>query len=490
MEGDIIFNKENPSSTTQSPDGEPKEEKIEASNVAPEQASLREDSLNSPLPPPPSGGPIGLIIKIIIGLIGIAIFGFVIVRFILPLFGGNSEKVTLTYWGLWENEKTIDSIINEFEADHPDIKVNYVKQDIKQYNDTLQTRVNNGTGPDIFRFHNSWVPMLKEELLPLSQDAIKPDNFKNKYYPVTQSDLVRNGAIYGIPLEIDTIAMFVNTEIIQEAGVSIPQDWNEFVKTAVKITVKDSSGKIKTSGAALGTYDNITHSPDILAMLFAQNGTNLTDMSKTPNNAAETLKFYTSFASGNGRMWDETLDKSIDAFAKGQVGFYFGYSWDIFQIRATNPDLKFEVHKVPGLPGRRMTVASYWVEGVSSKTKHPKEAMQFMNFLAQESTVEKFYTEVSKTRVFGEPYPFVALKDRLKDDKIVYPFVEQAPTAVSTYFVSDTHDNGINDKMNAYLGNAVRSVLGNTSEESAVKTLSSGVSQVLSLYERKPTPTR
>jgi multiple sugar transport system substrate-binding protein len=491
MEGDIIFNKEKPTNITPPSANEKVSPSPPASQPSSPPPPPQSNLASTPLPPPPRPSIISLLLKIVIGIGMLIVLGFVGVRFVLPMFSSNgNEKVTLTYWGLWESEKTMAAVINEFQRENPNITVKYSRQDIKQYNDTLQTRIKNGTGPDIFRYHSTWVPMLREELLPLSQDAIKPDDFKKKYYPVVSTDVMKNGAIYGIPLGIDTLAMFVNTEITKEAGVSVPTDWNEFVKSAIKITVKDSAGKIKTAGAALGTYDNITHAPDILGMLFVQNGTDLTDMSKTPTNASETLQFYTSFASGNGKMWDETLDESIKAFTKGQVGFYFGYSWDVFQIRAMNPELKFEVHKVPGLPGRRTTVASYWVEGVSLKTKHPKEAMLFMNFLSKESTVEKIYAEASKSREFGEPYPMVGLKDRLKDNKVVYPFVDQAATAKSTYFVSNTYDNGINDKMNAYLGNAVRASLGNTSPQTAVETLSQGITQVLSLYERKPTPTR
>lgn len=485
MEGNIIFNKKEEETKAPETSGS-------AQPVAPKDTPQAPSPLSEkPLPPPPKTSLPGLLIKILLGLLGLSLLGFIIFRFVLPMFGENTGgKVELVYWGLWENENTMGALIDKFEATHPNITIKYKKQDIKQYNETLQTRINNGTGPDIFRFHSTWVPMLKEGLLPLSQEAINPNDFKKNYYPVIQKDLTQNGAIYGIPLEIDTLAMFVNTEIIKEAGISVPKDWNDFVKAAVRITVKDSSGKIKTSGAALGTYDNINHAPDILGMLFMQNGTNTTDMQKTPTNASETLDFYTSFAKGNGAMWDDSLDEALIAFAKGNVGFFFGYSWDIFQIQAINPELKFEIYKVPGLPGRQMSIASYWVEGVSNKTKHPKEAMQFMNYLSKETTVEKLYVEESKTRAFGEPYPFVGLKDKLKDNKIIYPFVEQGPNAVSTYFVSNTFDSGINDRMNAYLGNAVRSVLGNTSAESAVKTLSQGISQVLSVYERQPTITR
>src|SRR5439155_20068438 len=102
--------------------------------------------------------------------------------------------------------------------------------------------------------------------------------------------------------------------------------------------------------------------------------------------------------------------------------------------------------------------------------------------LAQKDTEEKLYALESKTRPFGEPYARVDLADTLKDDPMVYPFVAQAKTAVSTYFSSNTNDSGINAQMNGYLGNAIRSLFNAASADSAITTLAQGVSQILGQY--------
>ncbi|MCL5432999.1 MAG: sugar ABC transporter substrate-binding protein [Patescibacteria group bacterium] len=435
-------------------------------------------------PPLPSGiFSLGNILKIVLGIVVLAIIGFVIFQFVLPIFSQNkNEKVTLTYWGLWEEPSVFQSIISDFERENPNIKIEYSKMDKKQYRERLAARIDNNTGPDIFRFHNTWLPEISKYLSPLSSDAITQDEFKKNFYPVTQTDLIQNGAIYGIPLEIDSLSLFVNTQIFKDAGVQIPTSWDDFIKTSKALTVKGENGKIKTAGAALGTYDNIDHAPDIISLLFLQNGVDLYDISATSKKAVDSLDFYTSFAKGEGSVWDSTLDSSMLAFANGSLAMYFGYSWDVFMIQALNKDLPFQVVPVPYLTDRKMTIASYWVEGVSVKSKHQKEAMLFMKFLSRKETEQKLYSEESKTRLFGEPYARVDLMDSLKDNKIVYPFVSQAPNARSSFFASDTEDNGLNQQMNVYLGDAVRSILGNTSPETAVETLSQGVTQVLQQY--------
>lgn len=426
--------------------------------------------------------------KILIGLGVIIILIFVII-FIIPR-QSMGKKVTLVWWGLWEDKATMQPLIDDFEKQNPNIQIEYTQQDPEKYRDKLLTRINKKTGPDIFRYHNTWVPVLKSVLAPLPQDVIKSDDFKKAYYPVIQKDLTKNGAIYGIPIGADSLALFINTDLLNAAGIPVPKDWNQFMEAAKKMTVKNiDTGKIQTSGAALGTYGNIMHAPDIVSVMFLEQGVDLQNIALEKDDIIAALAFYTSFAKGGNRVWDYSKDFSLDnsqlAFAKGQLAMYFGFSWDIFTIEQmkTNKNFKYEIHPVPSLVGSQsMTVASYWVEGVSSGSKNQKEAMRFMNYLTQKETLRKLYTQASKTRLFGEPYPRVDMADELKDNPLVYPFISQLNTAGSSYFASNTHDGdtGLNKRANRYLENAINAIINkNSSVETTVPGIQRGVGVVL-----------
>jgi len=440
------------------------------------------------LPPPPelpSEPPPSMLLKILKILLGIAvILGiiFFIYNVILPkFFPAKAEQVKLTYWGLFEDASVVAPIIADFESEHPNIKIDYSKQDIEQYKDKLVTRSNNGNAPDIFRFHNTWVPQLSNLLLPLPNNAISKEDFSNDFYPVARKDLIKNGAIYGVPLQMDTLSLYVNRDLFQAAGLKIPTTWIEFGNDARQLTVKDDKNNIITAGAAMGTYSNITHAPDIISMLFAQNGVNLNDISANPQAASDALNYYSSFALSTANVWDETLDQSIKAFAYGSLAMYFGYSGDFFTIKSMNPSLSFDVYPVPSLPGQNITIASYWAEGISSKTKHQKEAILFMQYLTRKETAQKLFAEELKTRNFGEPYARVDLAESLSSS-VAYSFVVNASSAVSSFFVDGTYDNGLNSQMNNNLSIAVDSILKGTSPQEAAETLFKGVSQVLKQY--------
>ncbi len=414
---------------------------------------------------------------------------FVVLAVISPQFGKSKNKnVELSYWGLQENNDVIQVVISDFENENPTIKVSYAKQDPKDYREKLTTRIENGNGPDVFQFHNTWYPMLSGVLLPMPSETIGRKEFADNFYNVAQEDLIKNGAIYGIPLEVDTLAMYVNTNLFDEASkelsetITVPTTWQEFIDVSAKLTKRDESGKIIIAGAGIGAFENVAHAPDIISLLFAQNGVNLNNIDEPDTKVSDALRFYTNFSLVENNVWDQTLDPSLIAFSQGKLAIFFGYYWDYFTIKTSNPNLSFKIAPVPQLLNdNKVNIASYFAEGASLKSKNQKEALLFMKFLAKKETQEKLYAAQLKARPLGKPYGNKNLAEKLKDtDNFV--FVDQAKTAVSSPFVDGTQDNGLNDQLNEHLKGTVNDVLSGSSVESGAKTFFEGYSQVLGQY--------
>ncbi len=419
--------------------------------------------------------------KIIIGIIVILLI-IALVLFISSKFVNNKEEnPSLSFWGLWEDGNTIQSVLSDFERQNPNVKIKYSKEDLKQYKDRLLTRTENGNGPDIFLYHNTWRTMLSNILLPLPATIVSNEQFSSVYFDVAKTDLVENGAIYGIPQNMDTLIMYVNIDIMKSAGVDIPSNWNDFIDTSRRLTVKDEEGKIKTAGAAMGTYGNVTHAPDILSLLFLQNGVELDNLESTGERLTGALNFYTAFSQDENNVWDEGMDPSILAFSKGNLAMYFGYSWDYFSIKAANPNINLQIVPVPQLGSEPVNLASYWAIGASVKSKYQKDALNLISYLSKKEVLEKLYLEETKGRAFGQPYPRIDLANKL-NETIIYPSVLQASSAKSSYFVDVAGENGINQELNVYLENAINSINEGTSAETAFETLKQGVAQVFDKY--------
>lgn len=464
----------------------------------------------SPPPPPPPQGigsppsqspdlgrksfPKKLLIAIPVLLVFLGIIIFIINNLLPGL--RNNKEITLTWWGLWEDEEIVAPLIQEYQQSHPNVKIQYVKQSKEDYRERLSNALAQGKGPDIFRIHNTWVPMFRNQLSTLPSEIMTQQEFAETFFPVARADLTTSGGIVGIPLMYDGLALFINEDIFNTFGKTPPTNWNELRQTARELTIKDERGIIQQAGIALGTTENVDHWPEILALLMIQNGASLTN--PTGALAEGALNFYTLFFRSD-RVWDNTLPPSTQAFASGKLAMYIAPSWRVFEIKQQNPSLKFKILPVPQVPKDDpnepdITYATYWVEAVWDKSPAKQQAWEFLKFLSEKENLEKLFLLSSQARLFGELYPRQDMRDLLLNNPNTAGFVSLAHNARSWYLASRTFDGptGINSQINKYFADAINAVNSRTSAEQALATAASGVQQVLVQYGilSPPAPTQ
>ncbi|PIZ46260.1 hypothetical protein COY30_00480, partial [Candidatus Woesebacteria bacterium CG_4_10_14_0_2_um_filter_44_9] len=95
--------------------------------------------------------------------LGLALIGGIIF-FLVRRNSNKGSSGEITWWGLWEDEPTVAPLITEYQLKNPKVTIKYVKQSQQDYRERLTNALAKGTGPDIFTFHNSWVPMFKNDL--------------------------------------------------------------------------------------------------------------------------------------------------------------------------------------------------------------------------------------------------------------------------------------------------------------------------------------
>lgn len=380
--------------------------------------------------------------------------------------------VTVNYWGLWEPQEVMQPLLDQYMAENPGVKINYIESSPEQYRQRLSNQLGREVPePDIFRFHNSWLPMMARSLSSPPSDVLTVQEFKDRYYPVIRSSLVLNGFIKGIPLQIDGLGLFYNEDIFTSANLSPPRDWVGFKYISSLLTVRDDSGNTQVAGVSLGNASNVTHWPDIFSLLMLQRGVNLA----YPNTPVgqEVLSYYRSFSREN--IWDWTLPESRLSFATGRVAMYFGKASDVPEIKRLAEEngynLRFKVVPVPQLPESNVTWASFWSEGVSSKSSPEvqKAAWDLLKYLSEIETMEQLYKLQVADRGYGMPYSRKDMADQISSHPQIGAYVLQAPAAKFWFMASETTDvGGLNFKLNSIYANALNSndsrVLGKTQE--------------------------
>ncbi len=382
-----------------------------------------------------------------------------------------TDPIVLNYWRVFDGPDDFAEIIRMYNEQHPYITINYRKLRYEEYESELLNAFAEDRGPDIFSIHNTWMkkyeskispaPEFTNMVFPVVQGSIKKEvvaesrsvrglnlkELKQNFVDAVYSDVVINNQIYGLPLSVDTLAMYYNQDLFDRAGiVDVPGYWNrDFQQTVKELTKLDLKGNVIQSGVAMGGTSNIERYSDILSVLMMQNGaTMLNDAgqvlfhtvpsslrSSDYNPGLMALRFYTDFANPIKEVysWNNDLPSALTMFTSGNLAMMFGYSYHMPIIKTTAPKLNFMIAPLPQIEGSNVSTnfANYWVEVVSQKSEHKNEAWNFIQFMTSAERVPSYLNKTKK------PTALRSLVPSQREDLEIGVFVDQVLTAKSWY---------------------------------------------------------
>jgi len=367
--------------------------------------------------------------------------------------GGTVQSATLEFWGVFDDRNAFEKVISDFQNQNPGIKVLYQQFSYEEYEKKLIDSLAAGTGPDVVMVHNTWLPKHGDKLKALPDKIpgqklplMTIQDYRTNYVDVAFNDFVFNNQIYGLPLYVDTLALFYNKDILNSAGISRPpQDWEEFNSDVEAISNLDGSGQIIQSAAAIGTARNVNRSTDLLSALMIQSGVRMTDTDNTGasfggrvNNTPVgelALKYYTDFANPSVRTytWNDVQHYSIDAFIEGKTAMMFNYSHEVEVLKNKSSRLNFGVAPMPQVSSTDVrNYANYWGVGVPTNSKFPNESWKFVAYLTSKEGAQSYLSASLRPSARRD------LIDLQRSDLDLGVFAVQALSARSWYQIDNT----------------------------------------------------
>lgn len=368
------------------------------------------------------------------------------------LLGGCSRHssktvIKFTSWGSKSEIEILKPILDDFEKENPDIKVDFIHIP-QNYFQKLHLLFASNLAPDVVFINNLYLPIytnagLLEEI---------SGNSKNIFYSKSLQALSYRGKLYAVPRDISMLVIYYNKELFDKYNVPVPnKDWSfqDLLRIAQKMT-KDTNNDGKTDTWGISFEEEPLF---YLPYLMSEGGGILQDdLSTSIIDSPESqkgIKFYSDLrnkyhvAPTKAESASETM---AQLFLQGKLAMHLSGRWLVPKYRQ---DAKFEWNVINFPKGEKGSIvpldSSGWAIAKSSKNKI--EAQKLIDYLSSNESIEKITQSglIVPARKDVAQKLFLKKNNELhlppKDENVFIDIIKSAkPTPVSKNY-SEVQDN-------------------------------------------------
>jgi len=353
---------------------------------------------------------------------------FFCIALVISIFAtAATAKTKLVFWEFMMKDDTAKVVLEEFEAQNPDIEVEFVQLSWATGFDKIVTAFAANSAPDVLELGNTWVANFANEgvLTDLTSEVSKYPNI------IGWNQSEYDGKNWGFPWLLGTRAMYYNIDLFMEAGLdpeNPPETWDELIEAAKKI---DALGD-DVYGFGMGTGEPQTPWQEwFLPAVWGNNGNILSKDMKTAildsKEVVEAAEMYQELSKYSIKSKSSDLR---EVFGAGKVGMWIAQAGNISKLSSTYPDMNFMVCFVPKPSKDRGTHASFAggeILTIPSSSKNKEAAQRLVEFLVG--------TEVTMKITKRVPSIFPSTKEAgddpwFEDHPLEYIFFEQNSMAV------------------------------------------------------------
>lgn len=343
--------------------------------------------------------------------------------------GGEGGDGVLTFWHYYGEPHGIpleETLAKYTEETGVEIEPRFIPFD--DFNRTLQQSAAGGELPDIALINAFDTGQMAdagiiEDLSTYADEWGEQD----AYYPTGWETGQVDGATYGIPHLADDYAVYVNEDLLAEAGVEIPTTWDEMEEAAAQVAASGAA----SYGIAVAGVEGAEGATAVLLRALAAGGSLETFGDAAGVEALESFqRMVQSGALSEGFLtWNE--DDAMTAFTNGEVAFAINSASAVNVVSESAPDMNWTVAPIPA---DETTATFLSAENLTIGAGSPDAdaAWDLIAWLQQPDVLEAYLPERNK---------LPARDDVQVDDPIRQIFADQLENAWAPQGDVATHSN-------------------------------------------------
>ncbi|WP_308798536.1 ABC transporter substrate-binding protein [Agromyces silvae] len=294
--------------------------------------------------------------------------------------GSSSDQDTVTWWVPDWDAAAAETIVEQFESEHPGIDVEMVTTTGDTIANRVSVALDSGTTPDVITESIGRIRGYADagQLADLS-DLYGGDMPTSDFAPGLVESLTFDGGTYAVPYRWATNALIYNPELFEAAGIDAPPaTWDEFVEDARTLTQGDVVGTAwPMQGDAM---DLILRYLDFAVSDGAsiENGTpQLTEASSAAAIELIGTAIQEGWASPSSFELDNTGIREL--FLQGRIAMYPAGVFDVDEAIAQGAPVASALLPGPDGPGTAQGVGwAYIVPEASTQQDAAKELVAFL----------------------------------------------------------------------------------------------------------------
>lgn len=293
------------------------------------------------------------------------------------------EETTITIWHTFTGgqDEVLNTIAQDFEAENPNIHVNVVGgYNQNDFESTVQDAVVNGVGPNLVFNFVSFAKNFDGYDMLISFDDYFTEDYKSMVSQGIYDEATgfEDGKVHMIATYTTSQVLFYNKAIFDEAGVEIPNTWDE-LKEACK-TIYEKTGVVGFSADSLQEVINAI-------ILQSHDGKYLDESTKkTLFNDEETVKWIEWWAEGvrDGyfQVAPTTGDYNSSDLNNGAIASYIGSCAGLPFLDLSNINGEVGVNRMPYIDEdhKQVTVSNRSIIGFKKSDAEDAAVAKFAEY--------------------------------------------------------------------------------------------------------------